>query len=270
MSVQHIKDPEQNKKALLRLLDEMLLRTTALGPHGFFDELSAMSRQRNIKWDPKAVLEHWWWLARLGVIALPGQLADSNNTGIPHFLLTERGRKLLERGEVSPHDPQRYYDAIKRGWGTPDSVVMVYLDEAVGAWAAGVYRASAVMLGCAAERLIILLAETVSQANIPPWSDRLKKKLAQSEKSPTAISQLFEDVRAALLSLAGEQKLPGKHSDSIDRKLTPIFELARGLRNSAGHPTAVEVMQDEAEGSLLLFPSFCFLTNDLMKALIAQ
>lgn len=218
-----------------------------------------------LQWDPEVVLEHWWWLARLGVIVFPGELAQISQANVPRVLLTRRGRKLLERGEQSPHNPQRYYRAIEQGVGVPDSVVMAYLNEAVGGWAAGLYRASVVMLACACERLLLILAQAVSEANILPWSDRLTRKSQQSARSPVSISDIFEDVRDALLHLATEKALHGKLSDALDRKLTPIFELARGLRNRAGHPTAEEVTSEEAEGNLLLFPSFYFLVADLIE-----
>jgi hypothetical protein len=65
-------------------------------------------------------------------------------------------------------------------------------------------------------------------------------------------------------TLLGGNALPGKLSDALDRKLTPIFERARGLRNRAGHPTAEEVTSEEAEANLLLFPGFYCLVADLI------
>lgn len=257
---------EQNAEALQRLIDETLLQapSSVLNPGSIFEELQRRARTRRLQWDHTVVLEHWWWLARLGAIAFSGESAPPQ-TDVPQVLLTRRGRQLLERGEQSPHNPQRYYRAIEQRIGAPDSVVMTYLNEAVGGWAAGLYRASAVMLACACERLILILAQAVSETNILPWSGKLTKKFQQSTRSPVSISDIFEDVRDALLHLAGEKALPGKLSDALDRKLTPIFELARGLRNRAGHPTAEEVTSEEAEGNLLLFPSFYFLVANLIE-----
>lgn len=256
---------EQSADALRRLIDENLLEICLSNPDSFFSEVYRRALEKKLQWDSEIVLEHWWWLARLGVIALSGELAPISSANVPRVLLTKRGRKFLEQGEQSPHNPQRYYRAIEQRIGAPDSVVMSYLNEAVGAWSAGLYRASVVMLACACERLILLLAQAVSEADIAPWSDKLTKKLQQSTRSPISISDVFKDVRDALLPLAGAKLLPGKLSDAVDRKLTPIFELARGLRNQAGHPTAEEVTSDEAEGDLLLFPSFYFLVTDLVE-----
>src|SRR5712691_8529392 len=157
---------EQNAEALRRLIDDILLQTPPSVPDIFFGELYRRALALQLQWDPEVILEHWWWLARLGVIVFPGELAMVSQAHIPQVLLTRRGRKFLEQGEQSPHNPQRYYRAIEQGVGAPDSVVMAYLNEAVGGWAAGLYRASVVMLACACERLILILAQAVLEVNI--------------------------------------------------------------------------------------------------------
>ena len=206
-------------------------------------------------------------MARIGVIAFPGELATISAAGVPRLLLTKRGRSFLEKGEKSPHNPQKYYNYFKDKVNQPDIIVMTYLDESVGAWANGLYRSCVVMLGCACERLILILAQVVSNYEIPPWSDRLKKMIEKSRQTPVSVSQLFDEAREALLNLAGDKKLSGKLADSIERKLTPIYNLSRGLRNQAGHPSGDEVSSEDAEGCLLLFPGFYFLVEDITKYL---
>ncbi len=69
--------------------------------------------------------------------------------------------------------------------------------------------------------------------------------------------------------MASEKKLPPKLADALDRKLTPIFEHTRALRNAAGHPTTDEISSDDAEATLLLFPGFYFFTDELVNALVS-
>ena len=198
----------QNADALRRLIDESLLQSPPSDAGPFFDNLYAQARARRLQWDASIVLEHWWWLARLGVLAFPGKLPMTarGEIGIPHVLLTSRGRKLLEHGEQSPHNPQRYCRTIEERIKTPDDIVMLYLNEAIGAWAAGLYHAAAVMLGCACERLILLLAEAISDTAILPSSSRLKKDLSKSDNVPVSISQIFKKVRGhSILPLFGRE-----------------------------------------------------------------
>ncbi len=169
---------------------------------------------------------------------------------------------MLERGEQSPHDPARYMEALRKRVGDPDEIALTYLDEAVGAFAAGLYRSSAVMLGCACERLVLILADAIVTAGLSPWAAKIKKKLSGP---PASISRLFDVVRDGLICRRDSKKLPGPLGDALDRKLSAIFDHARVLRNDSGHPTGVEVSGEDAEAGLLLFPGFYALVDDLCK-----
>ncbi len=268
-----------NVADLADLIDDALrnvLRKPGLDvrtPNDFFRYLARRVSAKKMKWDASAIMEHWCWLQRTGAIALTGvdkyrdDPSPSGTKPLAAFHITVRGRKWLESGEVSPHNPTRFYERIRAGVASPDEVVMAYLDEAVGAWAAGLNRAAAVMIGCACERLILLLAESLSKASVPPYSERLKKHIEKTAKPPTSISTVFKDVRDALLLLAGEKELPHDIADALDRKLTPIFEYSRALRNASGHPTAGSITDDDAEAALILFPGFYLLVNDVLRTL---
>jgi len=104
----------------------------------------------------------------------------------------------------------------------------------------------------------VLLAEAVRDAALPPYSEKIGKMLGSGK--PVGISDLFEQVHRAMVEAAA---LPGDLRDAIDRKLTPIFEHARSLRNAHGHPTGAEVTAEEAEAGLLLFPGFYSLVDQL-------
>ena len=248
--------PEETDRSeeLKRLIDSQLLNSPPDCVHNFFNGLISICKSSGIEFNYPAALEYWWHLARIGVVAVPGgklQLLMSGQH--PEVVVTERGRKLLETGERSPHDPEKYILALKRLVHEPDAIALSYLDEAVGAWSAGLYRSSAVMLGCACERLVILLAEAFSKVG-GPQATKVSKLAANI---PSKISALFDAISNALMNLNGPQKLPGNLRDALDRKLLPVFEHARGLRNKSGHPTTAEVSDQDAEAGLLLFPGFC-------------
>ena len=227
--------------------------------HNFINGVKARADGEDLAFDPNVVVEHWWQLARTGVIALSGDNAGLVRTiNYPAILITARGKALLQRGENSPHNPQRYLNALKRRVANADPDILAYLDEAVGAWAAGLYRSSAVMLGCACEKLILIMA--ISLAN--KGADALAKKLADSR---TSISVIYEEVRQNLL--AKKQTLPPEVADKLDRKLSPIFDHARILRNASGHPTGASVTTEDAEAGLLLFPGFYAMCDQIIRAI---
>ncbi|HEY4121528.1 MAG TPA: hypothetical protein VGM56_26865 [Byssovorax sp.] len=99
--------------------------------------------------------EHWAALGRAGIVAIVG----GHSNGPPSSYLTDFGRRVLARHEPSPHDESGFIAAIRVAAPSPDHVVLTYVAEAAAAWRAELPRASVVMLGCACERLVLMLAE---------------------------------------------------------------------------------------------------------------
>jgi len=260
--------------SLTRIMDDMLLNTrfSPQTPTQFFQSFAQRASIEHLTWDEDLIINHWSWLQQVGAIVLTGisgtiQYCPTGTKPVAGFYVTSRSRTLLERGDVSPHNPERFYTKIRSKVASTDEVVMTYLDEGVGAWATGLNRAAVVMIGCACEKLILLLAKSISETGISPWSDDLTQYLERENKPPVSISSIFKKVREALLSLTREKKLPSRLVDALDRKLTPIFEHTRALRNMAGHPTADLISSDDAEATILLFPGLYFFTDELIKAL---
>jgi hypothetical protein len=254
---------------LRRLIDEELLAGNHNGAYVFFERVVSRALNAGTPCDPKVLLEYWWDLARLGVIAIPGETRPGvlgpplSSCCPPGVFLTDRGRRLLEQGEKSPHNPSKYLAAVRKRVSKPDEIALSFLSEAIEAWRCGLNRSSAVMLGCACERLVLGLAEALAAAGHEPWSSRVDAKLQKR----VFISELFDDVREALVQLKGQKKLPRELGEAIDRKLSAIFDHARGLRNQSGHPTGEDIPAEEAEAGLLLFPGFCELVDKLVAQL---
>jgi hypothetical protein len=234
-------------------MDDMLLNASfkPQTPTQFFQSLAQRVSTEHAVWDEDAMIDHWSWLQRVGAIVLTGmqgtvQHCPNGTKPVAGCYVTSRGRALMEKGDVSPHNPARFYAKIRDKVASTDEVVMTR----------------------ACEKLILLLAQSLSETDTSPWSDKLAKYLKRANGSPVSISSVFQNVREALLCLAGEKKLPPKLADALDRKLTAIFEHTRALRNAAGHPTADEISSDDAEATLLLFPGFYFFTDELVKALV--
>ncbi len=244
-------DPAEKTR---RLIDRLLSdpRQDAITPTAFMRSAHnhASSERWFFQWN--VAIEHWWDLARSGVVAILG--GESNITNYPTFTVTAFGRRVLAGDrEISPHDRQGYLTMLRRN-PAADSIALGYADEAVGAWQAGVSRASAVMLGCACERLVILMAEAVVEAKISPYAADLTRMLAPASKRgepkpPAGISQIFAKVRGAVDVVTGGD-------DEFSRGVTAIFDHTRMLRNASGHPTGAEVSREEAHAGLLLFPTF--------------
>jgi hypothetical protein len=217
----------------------------------------------------RALTEHFWTLARAGIIAImprdpavvPGVIPEEER--IPTFFITELGKTVLREPTVTPYDWAKYQATVKMKVPAPDDIVIVHLGEAVLAWQSGLYRASAVMLGCAVERLIIMVAVALRDAALPAPADKLDRLL----RSRTQISDTYEVVRAVLDGLAQDRKIPGALADVWEQRLTAAFEHTRALRNKSGHPTGAVVTIDDAHSGLLLFPGLYEFVDTLIEAL---
>ena len=255
--------PDDNRAQVQRFFDEALLAGQAHSVYGLLQGVMTRAKKEGFPADSAALLEYWWDLARVGLVAIPGENPPSVTHGerIPRLLLTDRGRRLLELGEQSPHNPSRYLSALRARVTTPDDITLTYLQEAVEACRCGLHRSSAVMLGCACERLVIMLASVIVESSLSDSS--LSKRL----KGQVFVSQLFDEVRKHLMTLRGQKKLSRDLGNALDRKLSAIFDHARGLRNQSGHPTGMEVSAQDAEAGLLLFPGFYELVNKLIAHL---
>jgi len=242
---------ESNADALKRLIDTALLAEGSPSLNHLIQSIEEKGLQQGV-WDGIVALEYVTRLVRVGVIATLGD--HTGSATMPNFIVTEKGRAILERRQESPHNESRYLQAVNARVAQPNAVVMAYLAEGVEAWASGLYRSASMMVGCACEKLILLLAEAIAIGKVAPYSTNLSRTL--SAVRPTHISTIFGDVRGALSEMALKKRLPDHLADGIDRRLSSIFDHARVLRNDAGQPTGKDMTTEEAEAGLLLFPGF--------------
>ncbi len=245
---------------LERIVDELLLRDHPSSLYDLAHSAATRANQEQISYDMEILVEIVWGLARAGVIALAGEPPSAIfGPKVPSIVITPRGRELLQHKGAAPHHKSRYMDAVKSRVSAPDDVVLSYLDEAVEAWRAGLYRASAVMLGCACEKLILLLAEAIAHSKWQPHAGQLQEKLS----GRVFISDLFDAILAVLSAQKSQKALPSSVADALERRLSAIFDHARVLRNQAGHPTGTEITAEEAEAGLLLFPGFYAFVDEI-------
>src|SRR6266498_3748823 len=104
------------------------------------------------------VTEVFWQLLVEGVVA-PGM--NSSNQNLPFFHVTEYGKKVLAAEAGHPHDEAGYLDRMRARVPQPDRTVLAYLSEAVTAFRRGTPVASTVMLGIAAERVFLMVCDSM-------------------------------------------------------------------------------------------------------------
>ncbi len=124
--------------------------------------LETAARTLGIRQNPdleRALLTQWNELFRTGLVAWGISLSNPNP---PFFHLTERGRQALTNASRDPSNPAGYIRHLS-DMATLDSIATSYLREGLDCYVDGHFKSSAVMVGCAAERVILCLRDVIVQ-----------------------------------------------------------------------------------------------------------
>jgi hypothetical protein len=191
-----------------------------------------------------------WDLIIEGVIR-PG-LNDGNNSGLPHYHVTEFGAsRLTHEGERStPYDPDGYISRLTASVPMIDPIIVTYLNEATRTFRINCLLSSAVTLGCAAEKAMLLLIAAYGDSLPDPRAKAFKDKTA-GKVIKRQVDEFNKMVESHLMGL-----LPGDLSENLDTYLSGVFAIIRTTRNEVGHPSGTTLEREVAYAHLSLFPSY--------------
>ena len=217
--------------------------------------LNAAARKLGITQNPdleQAILTQWSELFRTGLLAWGLTLSNPNP---PLFHLTERGRQALENVTRDPSNPAGYLRHLS-AMGQIDSIASSYLKEALDCYVAGLFKAAAVMLGGASERMILELRDTAAQ-----------KLTLLGRTVPTQLNDWkIKVVSDALRSFLDGNKAQFARElrDAFEATWGAVVQQIRSTRNEVGHPASIDpVTPDTVHASLLVFPELVKLTAGL-------
>jgi len=196
-----------------------------------------------------------WELIIEGVFT-PG--TGMQHPNLPFLRATEYGLRCFEEGELTPHDPDDYLRRLKSGCPTLDDITLLYLGEALQTFRTGRHLATAVMIGVAAEKMLLRLVDAVADALDTP----IKKQKFEQATNGKQAKRLHDEVLARLKSPA--TALPADLEAILTQQIDGIYDLIRRSRNDAGHPTGKRMERQETQALLLLFPTYCKTASDLM------
>ena len=169
----------------------------------------------------------------------------------PFYRLTQHGQRVVNATEYQPYDPSGYLSRIKNEIPTIDDVIIFYLEEGLNCFRSNYLFSSAVMIGCAAEKAMLLLIDAFGQAISNPTSRQEYEK----ETKFWMINRKYEALWKRLEPIS--PSLPPQLGDELHVILDRIFDLIRKTRNEAGHPTGKRIDLETMHANLLLFPSYC-------------
>jgi hypothetical protein len=196
----------------------------------------------------------------------PGRNAE--NLDLLHYRLTEYGQKVLAAEAAHPYDQVGYMARLNALAPPTDATVAAYMGEALVSFHRGTPVASIIMLGIAAERVFLLVCDSLLSALISSSEKAQFTKLRDGMAMKPKLDWVHEKL---LLLQRRSPRLPG-FPDDATQTVTAIYNLLRVQRNDLGHPsdTPPPPKRDEAFRSLLIFPGFYGAAEELRRFLAAN
>jgi hypothetical protein len=189
---------------------------------------------------------------------------NDTNPNFPFFRVTDWGKEVLTQEKPQPYDPDGFLISFRGAVGKPDDIVEMYLSESVQTFNVDCFKAAAVMLGCASERLILLFCEEFENA----ITDQTKKSVFKREiEKRDGVYHKYNVLKERLDHMVSGNKVKGRLAEIIRLDLPGVFNLLRRSRDEAGHPTIFESLDTySVHGHLILFIDYNKKINTLIDS----
>jgi len=234
--------PFQNYPQLLGFvkprLKEEIGNQLAKHPHDTYYE------RDNLRPEDEWTLHRLTWDLIIQGVLVPG---SPGNPAWPNLSLTPYGKHTLEKTGPTPYDPSSYFQEAFESANKIDVTVMTYLKESVNSFRRGLYLASTVMLGVASEAAFLSLCDVVSQKAGEKKAEKIKRANTLNQKHALVMPWITQ---------SGNLDDDPKLKNSVDTFLDDLFHAYRLTRNTAGHPTGVEIPREEVYAHLTTFPHY--------------
>jgi hypothetical protein len=153
--------------------------------------------------------------------------------------LTEAGAAAAADRHPNPDDPAGYLVRL-REIPHMSALVREYATEALQAYNARLYRASAVMLGVASEAAVLEAAEGLAAILNDTEKQQFLEQMASPKLNMVAKFNVFQQKMRS-----HRDRLPKQVADSLELTVHAVAEFLRVSRNDAGHPTGVKIDREE-------------------------
>lgn len=245
-------DGAQLRAVLLEVVDDLSSQNTYLQSGGVLQKAAQrLGIQHNLQAE-QMLLTFFYDLFRTGYLSWGYNLA---NQAPPFFHITALGRQALAQRSRDPANPDGYL-ANLRAKARIGAVTESYITEALETFNAACFKATAVMVGAAAESVVLAIRDAL---------------IAKLQTLGHSVPADLGDWRVKRILLVIETILSAKKA-TLPKPLFERFEAnwpafthqIRTARNEAGHPVSVDpVTADEVHASLLIFPELAALASDL-------
>lgn len=157
---------------------------------------------------------------------------DESNAEYPWYRVTEFGRDLLHDENIVLRDVDGYIGALKQLIPEVDSGLLQYMSEGFNCHRQGLYQASIVMMGAGAERLSLLVLESLHEAETDPGRKSKCKKLLDNG----SFYKILEHFNYRVNEIINNEILPFSVHEGFGVQGLALIDLIRQHRNDSVHP----------------------------------
>lgn len=247
--------PSEIRATLLEIIDELRPREGSIGNLQSNSILRRTAERLGIRRDiaeEQKVLTEWASLFNTGYLAWGH---DLNNESPPFCHLTQRGDAALVQVSRDPANPDGYMAHLEAEAALSD-IARSYLLEALSCYTSGLHKSAAVMLGCASERIILDLKDSVV-AGINSAGQQVPNILQDWR-----IKKVLDGLRTYIEQ--NKKSLPRDLRENYESYWAAFTQQIRVVRNDVGHPNSIEPVNPETvHAGFLVFPSVAHLANQL-------
>ncbi|ABA57853.1 hypothetical protein Noc_1359 [Nitrosococcus oceani ATCC 19707] len=205
---------------------------------------------RDIK-QQRLLLTEWHELFRTGILAWGH---DLSNPSPPFCHVTDRGARALENLQRDPSNPAAYIAHLEAGADLGD-IAKSYVVEALDCYTTGSYKAAAVMIGAASERLVLNLRDSIAAAISRGGNS------APNNLNSWQIKKVSDSIKAQLDQ--AKKKMPRELADDYEAYWSAFTSQIRVARNEAGHPKSIDPLTPDAvHAAFLVFPEAARLATE--------
>jgi hypothetical protein len=180
---------------------------------------------------------------------------DLSNPAPPFCHVTGLGRRALAQRSRDPANPDGYL-AHLRSYADVGAVTDSYIAEALNTFNAACFKATAVMVGAAAESVVLSIRDALV-GRLQDLGHSIPSTL-----NDWRIKRLLSAIEAAIT--AKKTIMPVALFERFEANWPAFTHQIRTARNEAGHPVAVDpVTAEEVHASLLIFPELALLATQL-------
>ncbi len=245
------------RQAMLEVISQLEPRSatdSSLQQGTVFVQLKDRFGRHNGSEFERLVLEEWYRLFNTGYLSWGH---DFSNPSPPFCHVTRQGKVALESLSRDPANPAGYR-AYLQSKAKLNDVAASYLEEGLNCYVGGHFKASAVMLGAAAESIVLGVRDRLVQ-RLTDIGQPIPNKLTDWRiKTVLDEFQCFVETKRAML--------PRSLKDEFFSFWPAFTQHIRAARNEAGHPANVDPVSPEtAHASFLMFPLLACLSEQMER-----